>query len=425
MAGGSLANAIAVQREKVRDVLPLLYERDDVFLKLVQVRGDIEKVSARLMRLPLQIRPGGKGRAVNLDGGDLGLGGFTLYDFATVTPQAFVFAFQWNKIIEYSTNTNEKAIAKLVPKEVKNAMAQFRVFLDQICQTSGNGVIGTISSISGQQLTMANPPGAKLVYPTQDVQVYDATITTNRGRITAAIVDVLNKQITPDPSTPLPAGTIATDVLVYDGLTGAQPIGLFGIPYHQSNATTGTWLNMNRATYPVELRTPAVNLAGASVTPGAIMQTINFIRLQMGGAQAGGGGKASKLMAYLPPEQGHAIRALGIAISNIIKEGPGGGADDLELNFTGKVTLYGAPEKQAIHAAANRIDFLDMSHWGRAEMKEIDLYESGGRTIFPVYGASGGISAAELEYFVTAFQIWNDSPRSGGYMYNCAIPAGY
>lgn len=425
MAGGNLANSLAVQREKVREKLPLLYERDDVFLKELQVRGDVEKVSARLMRLPLQIRSGGKGRAVNLDGGDLGRGGFTQYDFATVTPQALLWAFEWNKIVEYSTNSSEKATEQLVPREVKQAMAAFRSWLDKICQTSGNGVVGTISSITGQVLSMTNPPGAKGVVANADYLVYDTTITTNRGKFTAAIVDILNKQITADPSTPLPNGTTGTDVLVYDGLSGAQPIGLFGIPYHQNNATTGTWLNMNRAQYPVELRTPAVNMGGASITPGAIMQAINFIRLSLGTAQVGGGGKASKLKAYVGPEQAHAYRALGIAVSNIIKEGPGGGADDLELNFTGKVTWYGAPEKQSINASANRADFIDFSHWGRAEMKEIDLYEVGGNTKFPVYGASGGIAAAEIEYYITAFQIWNDSPRSGAYMYNAAIPAGY
>src|SRR5579863_5445698 len=139
MPAMNLSQAIATELEKVRDVLPMLYERDDVFLKLLQVRGDIEKVSGRLMRLPLQIRPGGKARSVNFDGGDLGRGSGTLYDVAQVTPQGFAFAIEWTKIVEYSTNMSEKAIAKLVPKEIQNAMAQFRVFLDQICQTSGNG----------------------------------------------------------------------------------------------------------------------------------------------------------------------------------------------------------------------------------------------------------------------------------------------
>jgi hypothetical protein len=43
--------------EKVRDKLPLLYERDHILLTMIQQRGDVERVSSRNVRLPLQIRP--------------------------------------------------------------------------------------------------------------------------------------------------------------------------------------------------------------------------------------------------------------------------------------------------------------------------------------------------------------------------------
>ena len=45
------ANVIALQLEKVRDKVPLLYERDDILLTMIQQRGDVEKVSSRNMRL--------------------------------------------------------------------------------------------------------------------------------------------------------------------------------------------------------------------------------------------------------------------------------------------------------------------------------------------------------------------------------------
>ena len=46
---------IALQLEKVRDKVPLLYERDDVLLSMIQrARDDVEKVSSRNMRIPLQ-----------------------------------------------------------------------------------------------------------------------------------------------------------------------------------------------------------------------------------------------------------------------------------------------------------------------------------------------------------------------------------
>jgi hypothetical protein len=86
MAAQNNAQTIALQLEKVRDKVPLLYERDDVLLSMIQQRGDIEKVSSRNMRLPLQLVPGGKAGSYSADGGDLGRGSGTTYDVAQVSP---------------------------------------------------------------------------------------------------------------------------------------------------------------------------------------------------------------------------------------------------------------------------------------------------------------------------------------------------
>lgn len=429
MAQMQNAQSVALQLEKVRDKLPLLYERDDILLTMIQQRGDVERVSSRNMRLPLQIRPGGKAGLANLDGGDLGRGSGTTYDVAQVTPVFFRHAVEITKLVEYSTNSPEKAIENAAKREVKNAMAQFRSFLDKVMQTNGNGVLGTVSSIvttglpSGvaAQINLTTPPGAALFYYNQTIQFYDSTLTTNRnvaGSVTSnvVLVDPFNKFIQLDA---IPSGVVAGDAVVHDGLTGAQPVSLFGVPYHQSNATTGTWLNLNRATYPVELATPHVAGNNAAVTPGVVRLAINKVRKALGTNQVG------KLIAYTSLEQENAWEQLGISISQIIKEGAGGRASDLDLLFTGELTMAGVPIKSSINANQARIDFLDLSHWGRAVMQDIDFYDVGGQTVFPIYGASGGLSAAYIFYFVTGFQVWNESPRSGAYIDSLAIPTGY
>lgn len=76
------------------------------------------------------------------------------------------------------------------------------------------------------------------MYYNQTIQVYDPTLTTNRGSCNVTLVDPFNSLIAIDAQ---PAGTSPNDVIVHDGLAGAQPVSLFGVPYHQSNATTGTW----------------------------------------------------------------------------------------------------------------------------------------------------------------------------------------
>lgn len=429
MAQMQNSQSVALQLEKVRDKLPLLYERNDILLTMIQQRGDVERVSSRNMRLPLQIRPGGKAGLANLDGGDLGRGSGTTYDVAQVSPIFFRHAVEITKLVEYSTNAPEKAIENAAKREVKNAMGQFRAFLDKLMQTNGNGVLGTVGSIVttglpagvAAQINLTTPPGAALFYYNQTIQFYDTTLTTNRniaGSVTSNVVQVdpFNKFIQIDA---IPTGVVAGDAVVHDGLAGAQPVSLFGVPYHQTNATTGTWLNLNRATYPVELATPHVAGNNAAVTPGVVRLAINKVRKALGTNQVG------KLVAYTALEQENAWEQLGISISQIIKEGAGGRASDLDLLFTGELTMAGVPIKSSINANQARIDFLDLSHWGRAVMQEIDFYDVGGQTVFPIYGASGGLAAAYIFYFVTGFQVWNESPRSGAYIDSLAIPTGY
>jgi hypothetical protein len=416
------ANVIALQLEKVRDKVPLLYERDDILLTMIQQRGDVEKISSRNMRLPLQVNPGGKAGSYNADGGDLGRGSGTQYDVAQVSPIFFRFAIEITKLVEYATTGRERAIENAAKREVANGMKQFRAFLDKLIQTPGNGVLGTISNVAGGTFTMTVPSGAALVYPGQTIQVYDTTLTTNRNVAASVTTTVLTadpittQQITVDN---VPAGTVATDVIVHDGLTGAQPTSLFGIKYHQNNATTGTWLNLNRATYPILLQTPRVNAGNAALTPSNVRLAINKVR------KALGINHLSKLIAYMAVEQEHAWENLGITVSSIIKEGGTGGGNDLDLLFSGRKTMSGIPIKSSVNADQTRVDFLDLSHWGRAVLKDIDFYEVNGNTVFPIYGASGGLAAAYIFYFDTAFQLWSDSPRSGAFIDTLARPTGY
>ena len=172
MAQMQNAQSVALQLEKVTDKLPLLYERDDILLTVIQQRGDVERLSSRNMRLALQIRPGGKTGLANMDGGDLGRGSGTTYDVAQVTPVFFRHAVELTTPVEYASNAPEKAIENAAKREVKNAMGQFRSFLDKVMQTNGNGVLGTVGSITttglpsgvAAQFGLAKPPGAVLFY---------------------------------------------------------------------------------------------------------------------------------------------------------------------------------------------------------------------------------------------------------------------
>jgi hypothetical protein len=250
--------------------------------------------------------------------------------------------------------------------------------------------------------------------------VYDSTLTTNRN-VAAGVVSSVTAA---DPIPPRKPSRWTTcrrrlwATIVHGRLTGASPVSLFGIR-HQNNATAGTWLNLNRATYPQQLATPRVNAANAALVPSHVRLAINKVRKALGINQLG------KLIAYTSVEQEHAWENLGITISQVVKEGNGARANDLDLLFSGKKTMSGIPIKSSVNADQTRVDFLDLSHWGRAVMKDIDFFEVGGQTVFPIYGTSGGLAASFIFYFDTGFQVWNDSPRSGSFIDALARPSGY
>jgi len=139
--------------------------------------------------------------------------------------------------------------------------------------------------------------------------------------------------------------------------TGAQPVSALWHQYHQNNATTGTWLNLNRATYPQQLQTPRVNAANAALVP-------RHVRL--------GDQQSEKSAGHQPTRQTHRLHQRrgrntpgkpGITISQVIKESGTGRTSDLDLLFSGKKTMSGIPIKSSVNADQTRVDFLDLSHW--------------------------------------------------------------
>ena len=411
-------SVVALQLEKVRTRLPQLYERDNALLNMIQQRGDVEMVSSRNMRIPVQIRPGGKFGQVNMDGGDLGRGSGTRYQPAQVSPISFRFATEISKLVEYVTNSGEKAIANAVEREIIQSMAQFRNVLDRYLMTAGDAVIGEVATggVSGNTLTLTDPHRADLMYFNQDVAIYSSDLATKRGESDITSIDYDSGEIT---LSALPSGTVAGDKVLISGVAGSNPVGIYGIKYHQSNAASGMWLNLNRATYP-ELRTPRVNANNSALTTGPIRLALNKLRKALGANIV----QEKRLIACLNVEQEDAYEQLGIVISEIIKDSSA--RQGMDLFFNGPKTMASVPMYPNVHADPLRIDFLALEHWGRAVSKEIDFYEVDGNRIFPLYNTtSGGVEAAFVYYYVTTFQVFTDNPRCGAYIDGLIRPSGY
>lgn len=414
-------DTLALQLERVRDKLPLMFERDNVFFAKVEKKGDT--VSTRNARIPLELRPGGRFGLYDPNGGNMGRGSGTKYEVAQVTPVHLKEGIEITRLVELATNSSEKAIENAVRREVKNAMSNFRAHIDKLCNRASTGQLGVVSSVAGSVITLAADsafsPSARFRVG-QGVVFADAGLTTLRNSGAVAVITAISDagpSITVDA---VPGAVIGTDVILLEGSTvsggAVTSTALFGIPYHQNNATSGTWLSLTRsATSLPEVITPSENASSASLTTTHIRRALNKIRLALGVDAMEG------LTAYLHPAQEHAYEDLGIVISEIIKTA---NSDERFDPFFGVKTMAGVPILCSINADKTRIDFLHMASWGRVVTEEIGYFKVGDTQVFAPY-TNGAPDAAQLWYLVTSFQLFTENPRKGSYIYGLAVPSGY
>jgi hypothetical protein len=409
--------AVAVQIEKVRKALHPLFERADSTYSLIKEKGNVEKISSRAMRVPFELAPPGNARQVNLDGGDLGLGSGSQYIFGTVSPIDYAVALQATKKAEISTNSTEKAIADVVRRDMKNGIKEMNWFLDALLQTAGTGQISVLTGISSLTLTTGGNFKTRLLHRGMRVQFYDSTFATQRPGVSTIqavnyvagtfVVDVLNAAVT------------STDLVVIEGLSGANPVSLFGIPYFQSDATSGTTLGLTRSSYP-ELQTQSINASSSFLAPSMVRAALNKLRIKRDDDAIMNG-----LIAHMSPEQADAYEQNAFLVTRIDKTPSGDEKFDL---FFKPTNIAGVPIKINIKADPTRIDFLCLDRWGRAVSQEIDFYRDPGEgnTVFPLYSlTTGGRLAASIWYLYTSQQVWSDDPGAGSYVYTLQKPVLY
>jgi hypothetical protein len=406
----------ALELERVIPKVRVVFERDDKFYANIKKR-DVEKISNRQMRVPLELRPGGSFQYFNADGGDLGRGGGPTFDKAVLTCVFCSENIEYTKLTEWATDSDRKSVVNAVRRLTATALDELRRQLDSQLMQSGNGVVGTISAVSTSggvdTYTLGTDGfGARLVRFGQTVQVFDSTLATNRGSGTITAWDVENKQI---QVTPAIASAAQTDLLVTAGIDSPTALpALYGVPYHHSNASTGTWLGFSRVTTP-EIRANRVNAASSALTLPLPRLAINKIGNRVGIDNS------FKPSAWLHPAQKQAYEEIGQLVSIIHKSAK---EEGLDMYFD-RMQMAGAPVKESYNWDKTRIDFVVDEVWGRGEILPVGFYTSDGRRIFEIRGASGGVATAEIFYMVVGMQTFVNNPAACAYIDALAVPSGY
>src|SRR5713226_5868053 len=184
---------LANEMERVRPKIPTLFDRDAVYYATIEKR-DVEKISARDMRVPLELRPGGRFGHFDPDGGDMGLGDGPTFDKAIVNTVHLKHAIQWTKKAEWATDDTRKAVLNTFHYLLSKSMSEFRRQVDSLCMTDGTGTIGTVTSVTTtggkDTLTLTTDGfGARLMRFGQFVSAYNSALTTRRTYSGAATVN--------------------------------------------------------------------------------------------------------------------------------------------------------------------------------------------------------------------------------------------
>lgn len=419
MAVMTETQVVANELERVAPKVPTLFDRDDVFYSTIEKRNT-EVVSGRDMRIPLELEPGGNFGHYDPDGGDLGRGDGPKFDKAIINTVHFKMGVEWTKKAEWATDDQRKAVLNTFRHTLAKSMAEFRRQVDSACMTSGNGVVvtsttqaaGTVVTPSDKWTIAATDSfGIRLVRKNQTVGIYDTTLATKRGEAKIVFYDLENRII---ETQPVIAGATTGDKLVLSGLT-ANPVGLLGVPYHHSNASSGTWLGFNRANVP-EIRANGVNAGSSALSLPYVRLALNKVGNRVGIDQM------AKVTAWMHPCQKQAYEELGQLVSIIQKQPKG---DALDMYFGDNLQMAGAPIRTSFSWDKTRIDFVNTDIWGRAELKPAGFYEVDGQKIFPIRGASGGIAASMIFYIIASFNLFVNNPALAAYIYGLTIPSGY
>jgi hypothetical protein len=410
---------VAAELERVDPRVPLLFERDAMFYANIEKRP-VEVVSARDMRIPLEIRPGGYFGYFDTAGGDLGRGAGPTFEKAIISTVNFRYAVEWHKKTQWSTDDARKSVVNATRHLLATAMKEFRRAVDVNLMTKGDGALATVSAQTGTTVTCnaaGDGYGTRLLRIGQKYNFYSADFLTSLTPLETDEREILS--IDHDAKTfvysgATIAGVVAGIRVVTSGLRGSSPVGILGVPYHHDNSSTGAWLGLSRANFP-EVRAGRITASGALDLPHP-RRALNKIGERLGMENG------IKMSAWMHPCQVQSYEESAQAIMTLEKQPSASQGTDLYFEMK---QLAGVPIKQHFNWDKTRVDYMVDEIWGRAEMHKTGFYEEEGRRMFEARGPSGGVAAATMFYLVASFNTFINNPPASVYISDLTVPAGY
>lgn len=423
--------SVALQLEKVLQNPATFWPKEKVFYDLVKARK-VETQSSRAMRVPLKLLRGGVSALISPDGGSFPRGSAYVPDVATISPVWFGHTVEVTAADLAATDSSAKAIENFVTDNVSGALDQFKEFLETQMVGDGSGSLGAITALDTSggiyTCTVANP---HLYFDGQVLGDWTAIGGSNRGNVLVKSVDYVNKTVTLNntiPSnfpntivTPVTAGVTNGDIFIPYGADGSATGSIFGLRYHHNKSLTGTWMGVNRATYPGKLSTPYVS--GAS---GSISQALARLLLdKLARAEGIEDNDLDSVVFFCGPDMRAQWEGVAQLVSSIIFNQVSGDNTIDPMKKSGPATLAQRKLVTSNRALPQRIDGIVTNYLGKGEIQPLGPYSPTGQSAYLTYGSNGAIATSIMYNFWTGFNMFHQKPLAGVYADTFAAQSGY
>ena len=383
-------------------------------------------------RIPIRIQSGAAIFQATGDGDALNRGTGSLWVSGDITVVGTFAGNEITYLARVATQGPKRGLISLRAEELKNSFDSYMQGLDSQFLGDGSGAIvqipstATVNNNTGTGNSTSSIVGlggqANQFQEQQVVQFFAAEGGAARSG-TAIVSYVDGAADTVYFSTTLPSGSATGDFVMIQGSSGALNSSITGIYTYQVAATTGTVLNLSRATYPGQLSTPTINKGNLPINTTDPYKVQILIRRGLGDDNE----HAKDFEWICNADQELAVTQL---YTNVLQQQivPSG---DKALDMTKPympVTYGGRPLHVSYKAKQGRLDAVCPETWCIPETVEPSLYDFGdGVTTMPVPANDGSQTTtyrtSSIFYYHSFLNLAQTNFKAAAVLSNCAVPS--
>jgi hypothetical protein len=467
--GADVINTVGAMLEQVDPICRDIFETSDqVSARIKKNSKTITNLSRYLYRIPLKMYRGGVHGKYSANGGTMPTGsGMKL----TSLQAGYIYTITMFQVtdeqVDLSQNTKQSVI-DVMSQTLADGMMEAAVADDQWLHTDGTGELtngcdtpATTTTTATMTFNAATDTlGVSRLREGMAVEVWDSTGATKRAPTAGANTPLKIETIDYSTNTVVFDGTVvgmtAGDMITFYNLdvygpatltsfsagwpaTGAltgtygsvttgyggliNDSGRHGLYYAHNFSTGNYYLGKLKSSYP-QLSPTSINANNQDLSFAHGFALQDKIRKRRTGADA------DNLFGIFPLSQRFKVFDIGVSIATKPLQGEQfGKALDLQPDNAKYKDTFNYCNMECIVSKrqySDRIDFVNLSNWGRAEVFPLRPYKKpNGDTSFEGRASTGALAAYTMFGFQAAYDFVCFDPGKEGAIINCAVPQLY